>query len=54
MSAHAGPMLWWRGVSLHVADPVRKIKTIAMKDMARQALGWPAQAGTNDTRAVHA
>ncbi|TIM59399.1 MAG: ComF family protein, partial [Mesorhizobium sp.] len=26
-----------------MADPVRKIKTIAMKDMARQALGWPAR-----------
>lgn len=36
-------MLWWRGVYLHVADPVHKIKTIAIKDMARQALGWPAR-----------
>lgn len=30
-------------VSFHVADPVHKIKTVAIKDMARQALGWPAR-----------
>jgi len=29
--------------SFHVADPVRKIKSIAVKDMAWQALGWPAR-----------
>ncbi|TJW81455.1 MAG: hypothetical protein E5V92_24755 [Mesorhizobium sp.] len=28
-------------VSFQVADPVHKIKTVAIKDMARQALGWP-------------
>ncbi|TIV66500.1 MAG: ComF family protein [Mesorhizobium sp.] len=26
-----------------MADPVHKIKTVAIKDMARQALGWPAR-----------
>jgi len=28
---------------IHVADPVHKIKTIALKDMTRQALSWPAR-----------
>lgn len=36
-------VLRWRGVSNHVADPVRKIKTNAAQDMARQALAWPAR-----------